>query len=146
MGMRVPEQWQLVPQVHGGGNARPDGTVRRRRFVVWSTWTIVLANVAYGVAIASASVAAFCVGFILVWGAPPSVTAPAFATFTLWGEVATLPVIVAASVCLIGAWAAPDRPDVPKRLVYATTIIVALWLILALTSMIWLHPGVPIPW
>jgi hypothetical protein len=136
-----------MPRVHGGDGERPAGTVRRRqRFVVWSTWTIVLANVAYGVAIASAIVATFCVGFIFMWGAPTSVTAPAFATFTLWGEVATLPVIVAASVCLIGAWSASDRPATPKRLVYATTIIVALWLILALTSAIWLHPGVPIPW
>lgn len=129
---QVPPGWQapgpapLPPQLR----TAPHGFVGA---------SLALAVVALSVGMLGVVVGVFCVGFILVFGAPTEVLQASMAGFAFWGTVVTAPFFLAAvAVLVVGAarrgW---STWCVPPLVVDALTL---LGLVVAV--LFWFHPGV----
>ncbi len=102
---------------------------------------LALAVVALSVGLLGVLVGVFCVGFILLFGAPTEVLQASVAGFAFWGTVVTAPFLVAAvAVVVIGAarrgW---STWCVAPLVVDAVTLLGLLVAVL-----FWFHPGVHI--
>jgi hypothetical protein len=100
---------------------------------------LALAVVALSVGALGVVVGVFCVGFILVFGAPSEVLQAAMAGFAFWGTVVTVPFFLAAVAVVVGGAA---RRGWSTWCTAPLAVDALTFLGLAGAVLVWFHPGV----